>query len=441
MGGTLFSMTAAAVGGLMGLREQLTRFGDYRAWAIELAAALHEHGIRTFPEVPHIATFLAYAPGTADEVNERVVALTEERGIVPSGLWRDTDVPGWVETELTCYESAIAPRSGRGGWFDGCGHRGDHLRRLSRARRSLMGASMGVRRAAALGVLACTSAFGMSSSAHAAGDLCDTGVVFDGADVLEDRVVARAARSAFGDEVTVKVIAWDRVPRGWQAHRCVVRRPRRSAAAGASCRAARGRCSCSVSRCATGSSAASTTAGRSTASTARATTWRSTAWDRPSPTAGGPTACWPGWRATPTRTPSRCPTYEPDPDPGCRGDDVSSRPVAAARTPCPGCSASPSDWRRWAGLGVGGTRLRRHLRARAAARASLRAGADEMAQAWFELDESNELIDARVSALPPVSDSGADAIRASHAQAVMVREGATATYLRLSELQHRDDDR
>ncbi len=108
MGGTIFSMTAAAVGGLRGLREHLSAFGDYRAWAIELAAALREHGLRTFPEVPHIATFLVYAPGTAAEVNERVVAFTEERGLVPSGLWRDADVPGWVETELTCYESAIA---------------------------------------------------------------------------------------------------------------------------------------------------------------------------------------------------------------------------------------------------------------------------------------------------------------------------------------------
>ena len=107
MGGTIFSMTTAAVGGLMGLREQRERFGDYRAWAIELAAALHDRGIRTFPEVPHIATFLAYAPGTADEVNERVVAFAEQHGVVPSGMWRDTDVPGWVETELTCYESAI----------------------------------------------------------------------------------------------------------------------------------------------------------------------------------------------------------------------------------------------------------------------------------------------------------------------------------------------
>jgi threonine aldolase len=107
MGGTIFSMTTAAVGGLAGLSAHLTTFGDYRAWAVELATALREHGIRTFPDSPHIATFLAYAPGTADEVNERVVAFAEDRGIVPSGLWRDADVPGWVVTELTCYGSAL----------------------------------------------------------------------------------------------------------------------------------------------------------------------------------------------------------------------------------------------------------------------------------------------------------------------------------------------
>ena len=107
MGGTIFSMTTAAVGGLMGLRDGVERFGAYRAWAIELAAALREHGIRTFPEVPHIATFLAYAPGTADEVNERVVALVEERGDVPCGLRSEAAVQGWVQTELTCYEAAV----------------------------------------------------------------------------------------------------------------------------------------------------------------------------------------------------------------------------------------------------------------------------------------------------------------------------------------------
>jgi threonine aldolase len=113
MGGTIFSMTTAAVGGLIGLRDGVERFGAYRAWAIDLAAALRERGIRTFPEVPHIATFLAYVPGTAEEVNERVVALVEERGVVPCGLWSQADVPGWVQTELTCYEAAITRDPGQ----------------------------------------------------------------------------------------------------------------------------------------------------------------------------------------------------------------------------------------------------------------------------------------------------------------------------------------
>ena len=30
------------------------------------------------------------------------------RGIVPSGLWRESEAPGWVETELTCYEPALS---------------------------------------------------------------------------------------------------------------------------------------------------------------------------------------------------------------------------------------------------------------------------------------------------------------------------------------------
>lgn len=107
MGGTLHSMTAAAVGGLKGLRERLTGFADQRTWAIELAAALNGRGFRTFPEVPHVATFLVHAPGEADALNERLLAFAEERGILPSGLWRPADVPGWSVTELACYESAI----------------------------------------------------------------------------------------------------------------------------------------------------------------------------------------------------------------------------------------------------------------------------------------------------------------------------------------------
>jgi hypothetical protein len=47
-------------------------------------------------------------PSTPAAMFADLAAFTEERGIVPSGLWRDSVVPGWVETELTCYESAIS---------------------------------------------------------------------------------------------------------------------------------------------------------------------------------------------------------------------------------------------------------------------------------------------------------------------------------------------
>ncbi len=57
--------------------------------------------------MPHIATFLAYAPGEADEVNERVVAHVEEHGIVPCGLWQPSEVPGWLVNELACYDAAL----------------------------------------------------------------------------------------------------------------------------------------------------------------------------------------------------------------------------------------------------------------------------------------------------------------------------------------------
>ena len=65
-----------------------------------------------------------------------------------------------------------------------------------------------VQHAAAVAVLAGGASWGLASPAAAAVDVCDRGVVFDEADVLDDRVVARAAREAFDDgRVTVKVIA------------------------------------------------------------------------------------------------------------------------------------------------------------------------------------------------------------------------------------------
>lgn len=108
MGGTLFSMTAAAVGALIGLDAPLERFGEQRAWARELAAALNGRGLRTVPEEPHVNTFLLYAPGDVETLNERAVAHAEQHGLLVVSVWSPADVPGWAVTELACYDAALA---------------------------------------------------------------------------------------------------------------------------------------------------------------------------------------------------------------------------------------------------------------------------------------------------------------------------------------------
>ena len=129
-----------------------------------------------------------------------------------------------------------------------------------------------VRRGAALAVLAWAAGFGISTPALAAGDLCDGGVVFDGADVLDDRVVARAARTAFDDTVTVKVIAWAGPPAAAPLRR-PRRRPPQCGGWGFSGGGRRSLLVLGVAS-AVASSAPTTTAGRSTASTTPGTTSR-----------------------------------------------------------------------------------------------------------------------------------------------------------------------
>jgi len=118
MGGTLFGMTPYAVGALVGLHSELPRMGEYLATARSLAAAFAERGLRVHPEVPHTCTFEVYADGRADEVNERLVEFVARTGLQLSGLWRQTDDPGTVVTELACYSDAatFAPAE-VAGWF------------------------------------------------------------------------------------------------------------------------------------------------------------------------------------------------------------------------------------------------------------------------------------------------------------------------------------
>lgn len=85
------------------------------------------------------------------------------------------------------------------------------------------------------------------------------------------------------------------------------------------------------------------------------------------------------------------------------------------------------------GAGVGGVVLVRRRRRAEAARQRLTAAAGTMATTWDELDEGQELVDARVAALPRVQDRAVGELTTEHARLAAERTAATETYLRLSE--------
>ncbi|GAB2859384.1 coiled-coil domain-containing protein [Nocardioides pacificus] len=84
------------------------------------------------------------------------------------------------------------------------------------------------------------------------------------------------------------------------------------------------------------------------------------------------------------------------------------------------------------GAAAGRVVVRRRLKAREQARAELMTATNEMAQAWVELEDSQEYVDARVTTLPAVSDSAVDAIRRAHDEATASIADATARYLEAS---------
>lgn len=299
----------------------------------------------------------------------------------------------------------------------------------------------GMQHAAVVAVLAGGASWGLASPAAAAGDLCDRGVVFDDADVLDDRVVARAARGAFDDgRVTVKVIAWRDTPGAGDLYDALLAARRQCNGWGFT---GGGRQSLlvlgvSVDGRELGSHYDGRAFGRFDAARddveldGMGPAFGNGAWtDGMLAGLGGYADAYAsqGSDNDSGARPGRLPDgYNPFPD---DLDDTGS----SGGSDVPGWALGvPVGLAAVGGAGWGATRVRRRLKARAAARAALGTATSAMAQAWFELDESNELIDARVAALPRVSDSVADEIRAEHVQAVAVRDAATGTYLRLSEL-------
>jgi hypothetical protein len=75
------------------------------AWARAFAAGLPSF-ITVQPGVPHANQFHAYAAGDAGTVNERVLAVIEERHIgLPA--WRAAQEPGRVYTEFAVFSAAL----------------------------------------------------------------------------------------------------------------------------------------------------------------------------------------------------------------------------------------------------------------------------------------------------------------------------------------------
>ncbi len=104
-GGTIYHLTAEAVSALAGLRDRLPVVADTVTWARAFAAALPPR-IAVQPGVPHTNQFLAYAAGDADPVNERLIALIEERRIgFPA--WRAAQEPGRITTEFAVSRAAL----------------------------------------------------------------------------------------------------------------------------------------------------------------------------------------------------------------------------------------------------------------------------------------------------------------------------------------------
>jgi threonine aldolase len=105
LGGTIYRTTPEAVAALMGLRDRLPIMAKTVAWAREFAAELPSH-VTVQPGVPHTSQFKVYAAGDADVVNERVLALIEERRIgLPA--WHAAQEPGRITTEFVVTMAAL----------------------------------------------------------------------------------------------------------------------------------------------------------------------------------------------------------------------------------------------------------------------------------------------------------------------------------------------
>lgn len=99
LGGTVFRTTAEAVGALVGLREALPQIPRWVQWAQALAEQLPER-FAPRPSPPHTNQFLLYAQGDPERTNQAVAEAITETGVAFSRVWKPTETPGMMVTEL-----------------------------------------------------------------------------------------------------------------------------------------------------------------------------------------------------------------------------------------------------------------------------------------------------------------------------------------------------
>jgi len=107
LGGTIFRMTPEAVSALVGLRERLPLMPDCAAWARAMTAELPAYGVTVQPEVPHTNTFLLYAAGDPEVVNERLLTFMTEHKLALTHQWWESREPGRIACELAIGDSAL----------------------------------------------------------------------------------------------------------------------------------------------------------------------------------------------------------------------------------------------------------------------------------------------------------------------------------------------
>lgn len=101
LGGTVWTAAPHALSALQGLDTVLPRMGELRDFAVRLAVALREAGVRVSPAQPHTNAFRVFLEADVAALRERIVrAMEQDRFVLPGG-WQAADVPGWCFCEVT----------------------------------------------------------------------------------------------------------------------------------------------------------------------------------------------------------------------------------------------------------------------------------------------------------------------------------------------------